>query len=120
MVNGISADIGHLAPQSFTKSSVPINEQAMVQNVIPQQEQSPMTDVQMKEKLTETMEAMNKFIGPMHASLKFELHEDLNEYYVTVVDDVTGNVLREIPPKKMLDMYAAMVENMALFVDRKV
>ncbi|QFK73369.1 flagellar protein FlaG [Pradoshia sp. D12] len=79
-----------------------------------------MTDVQMKEKLTETTEAMNKFIGPMHASLKFELHEDLNEYYVTVVDDATGNVLREIPPKKMLDMYAAMVENMALFVDRKV
>ena len=120
MVNGISADVGQLASQSFTKSAGPIKEQALVQNVIPQQEQSPMTDVQMKVKLTETTEAMNKFIGPMHASLKFELHEDLNEYFVTVVDDATGNVLREIPPKKMLDMYAAMVENMALFVDRKV
>ena len=120
MLNAISAGVDHLATQSFTKSTGPIKEQALIHNVIPQQEQSPMSDIQMKEKLVETTEAMNRFIGPMHASLKFELHEDLNEYYVTVVDDITGNVLREIPSKKMLDMYAAMVENMALFVDRKV
>ena len=96
MVNGISADVGHLATQSFTKSPGPVREQAMTQNVIPQQEQSPMTDIQIKEKLVETTAAMNKFIEPMHASLKFEFHEDLDEYYVTVVDDATGNVLREI------------------------
>ena len=120
MVNGVSADVGRLSAQSFVKSTGSVNEQALNQNLIPQQDQSPMTDVQLKEKVVETTEAMNRFIGPMHASLKFELHEDLNEYYVTVVDDATGNVLREIPPKKLLDLYAAMVENMALFVDRKV
>ncbi len=65
-------------------------------------------------------DALNKFLEPTKASLKFEFHEKLEEYYVTLVDSNTKEVIREIPPKKMLDIYAAMAEFMGLIVDKKI
>lgn len=65
-------------------------------------------------------EKMNDFIEPIIRDLKFVYHEDLHEYYVTIVDPTTDEVIREIPPKKLLDMYYAMAEYMGLLVDEKV
>lgn len=73
-----------------------------------------------EEKLTEVVDSMNEFLQASHTSLKFVLHEELNEYYVTLVDDVTQEVVKEIPSKKMLDMYAAMTEFVGLMVDKKI
>ncbi|MEK4443193.1 MULTISPECIES: flagellar protein FlaG [Niallia] len=73
-----------------------------------------------KAQLDEVIESMNAFMQPSHTSLKFELHEKLNDYYVTVIDDETQEVVREIPSKKMLDMYAAMKEFMGLAIDEKI
>jgi flagellar protein FlaG len=73
-----------------------------------------------KERLDDIIEGMNEFLQPSNTSLKFELHEKLNEYYVTIVDDITHEVVKEIPSKKMLDMYAAMTEFVGLMVDKKI
>lgn len=73
-----------------------------------------------EEQVTEVIESMNKFLQASHTSLKFELHEELNEYYVTLVDDVTQEVVKEIPSKKLLDVYAAMTEFLGLMVDKKI
>ena len=74
---------------------------------------------QNKEKVNEVIESMNKFMQPSHTSLKFELHEKLNDYYVQVIDDDTKEVVREIPSKKVLDMYAVMKEFIGLMIDEK-
>lgn len=63
---------------------------------------------------------LNEFIEPLRTNLKFEYHEKLNDYYVTVVNPITDEVIREIPSRKMLDMYAAMAEVMGLLVDEKI
>ncbi|RSD25195.1 flagellar protein FlaG [Mesobacillus subterraneus] len=73
-----------------------------------------------KEKVEEIVSKMNKFMENSPTSLKFEFHEKLNEYFVKIVDDKTKEVVREIPPKKMLDFYAAMTEFLGLMVDKKV
>ena len=73
-----------------------------------------------KEQLDEVIDSINAFMKPSTTSLKFELHEKLNDYYVTVIDDDTKEVIREIPSKKMLDMYAAMKEFMGLVIDEKI
>ncbi|MFT8321005.1 MAG: flagellar protein FlaG [Bacillus sp. (in: firmicutes)] len=70
-------------------------------------------------KLNDIVQGMNEFMEPSHTSVKFQLHEKLNEYYVTIVDDVTDEVVKEIPSKKFLDMYAAMTEFVGLVVDKK-
>ncbi|MTH53707.1 flagellar protein FlaG [Bacillus mangrovi] len=72
-----------------------------------------------KEKLEKIVASLNEFMAPANTHTQFVLHEKLNEYYVTVVDDVTKEVVREIPNRKVLDMYAAMTEFVGLFVDEK-
>nr|WP_311284931.1 flagellar protein FlaG [Rossellomorea marisflavi] len=38
---------------------------------------------------------------------------------MTIVDDLTQEVVKEIPAKKFLDMHADMAEFMGLLVDKK-
>lgn len=73
-----------------------------------------------KEKLEKVIIAMNDMLKPAHTSSKFVLHEKLNDYYVQIVDEVTQEVVKEIPNKKFLDMYAEMIDFMGIFVDKKI
>ena len=66
------------------------------------------------------VQSLNEFISPINTHLKFEFHEELKEYYVTIIDTLSNEVIKEIPPKKVLDMYAAMAEYLGLLVDRKI
>jgi flagellar protein FlaG len=72
-----------------------------------------------KEKLEHMVKGLNEFVQATNTSLKFELHEELQEYYVTVVDH-NQEVVKEIPSKKMLDMYAAMAKFVGILVDKKI
>lgn len=73
-----------------------------------------------REKVKEFVDSMNKFMEASPTALKFEFHEKLNEYYVRIIDEKTKETVREIPPKKMLDFYAAMTEFIGLMVDKKI
>jgi flagellar protein FlaG len=73
-----------------------------------------------KEKVEEIVDSINKFLEASPTALKFELHEKLNEYYVKIIDEKTKETVREIPSKKMLDIYAAMTEFIGLMVDKKI
>jgi flagellar protein FlaG len=73
-----------------------------------------------KEKLKEVVKGLNEFLQPSHTSLKFKLHDELKEYYVQIINERTNEVIREIPPKKLLDIYAAMMEFVGLIVDKKI
>lgn len=73
-----------------------------------------------KDKMKKIVKGLNDFLQPSQTSLKFELHEKLNEYYVQIIDGNTHEVVKEIPPKKMLDIYVAMMENIGLIVDEKI
>ncbi|MBY6271402.1 MAG: flagellar biosynthesis protein FlaG [Bacillaceae bacterium] len=81
--------------------------------------ETPQQDLP-KEKLEEVVKGLNEFLQPSHTSIKFELHDELQEYYVQVIDERTNEVIREIPPKKLLDIYAAMMEFVGLIVDKKI
>ncbi|WP_249871314.1 flagellar protein FlaG [Oceanobacillus saliphilus] len=73
-----------------------------------------------KENLEMAISKFNDFIEPLRRNLKFELHDRLDKYYVTVIDSSTNEVIKEIPPKKMLDMYAEMADFMGFLIDKKI
>jgi flagellar protein FlaG len=85
-----------------------------------EEKQSQPNDQKKKEKLEAVVKGLNDFLQPAHTSIKFNLHEKLNEYYVTVIDDKTKEVIKEIPAKKLLDMYADMAERVGLLVDKRI
>ena len=84
-----------------------------------EQTQLPL-DQPSKEQLEKAVKGINDFIETSNTHIQFKLHEKLNEYYVTVVDNDTKEVVREIPSKKVLDVYAAMTEFIGLIVDKKI
>ncbi len=87
---------------------------------IQDKQQDGQQDLVTKGKVETAVEKLNNFVEPSLSDLQFVFHEDLHEYYVTVVDPLTKEVIKEIPPKKMLDMYAAMAEYMGFFIDKKI
>ncbi len=95
-------------------------EQPTSQQMMAKQEEERISKEISKENLEEVVKGMNEFLQPSHTSLKFNVHEDLKEYYVQLIDERTKEVVREIPPKKLLDMYAAMMKFVGLIVDRKI
>ncbi|WP_349408631.1 flagellar protein FlaG [Pseudalkalibacillus sp. SCS-8] len=73
-----------------------------------------------KEALDEKVSDMNEMLIPTETSLRFQLHEQSDEYYVQIIDDKTNEVIREIPDRKFLEMYAAMAELVGIVVDEKI
>jgi flagellar protein FlaG len=73
-----------------------------------------------KEQLEEVVKSLNEFVQPTHTSIQFELHEESQEYYVKVMDEGTKEVIREIPSRKLLDIYAAMTQFLGLMFDQKI
>lgn len=73
-----------------------------------------------KEQVEKIVESMNQFVSASNTHVKFEFHEKLNDYYVTVINSTTNDVIKEIPSKKTLDMYASILEYMGILVDKKI
>jgi flagellar protein FlaG len=104
-------------PLQYSDNSGPTTEtkSVMQDNLMMKQNQEPTGN-----EIKTAVNKLNDFIEPLRTNLKFELHDELNEYYVTVVDPNTNEVIKEIPSKKILDMYAAMGEYMGFLVDKKI
>lgn len=51
---------------------------------------------------------LNEFMEYSQKNSKFVFHEELDRYYVEVVDAKTQEVIKEIPPKELLDAYYEM------------
>ncbi|MFD0824974.1 flagellar protein FlaG [Neobacillus sp. M.A.Huq-85] len=84
-----------------------------------QQTEQPDQKVNTKDKTKKVIDSMNEFLRASNSHLKFQFHEDLQKYYAVIVDDQTNEVIKEIPPKKLLDMYASMEKYLGLLVDKK-
>ncbi|MBR7797885.1 flagellar protein FlaG [Agaribacter marinus] len=82
--------------------------------------QQNQTEEVIGKQLETAISKLNNFIEPLRTDLRFKYHEKLNEYYVTVVNPLTDEIIKEIPPKKMLDMYAEMAEFMGILIDEKI
>ncbi|MGE7945719.1 flagellar protein FlaG [Lysinibacillus sp. NPDC093688] len=73
-----------------------------------------------KEKLQQAVDVVNEFLEINHSSSKFIYHEGLERYYVTIVNRETEEVVKEIPPKKLLDAFYEMQKMVGMIVDEKI
>ena len=73
-----------------------------------------------KAKLQEAVSMMNEILETNDNTSRFQYHEGLDRYYVTVVDKNTDEVIKEIPPKKLLDAFYEMQKMIGVKVDEKI
>lgn len=71
-------------------------------------------------KVQEAVNRMNEMLKVNHSASKFMYHEGLERYYVTVVNKNTNEVVKEIPPKKILDAFYEMQKMLGMIVDEKI
>lgn len=73
-----------------------------------------------EEELIYAIEKANKSVKIYDRKLEFSIHEKTKEIIVKVIDTNTDEVIREIPPEKILDMVARLWEMAGILVDEKV
>ncbi len=80
----------------------------------------PDTTEETKVKVQEAVNKMNEMLEVNHSASKFMYHEGLERYYVTVVNRDTEEIVKEIPPKKLLDAFYEMQKMLGMIVDEKI
>ena len=71
------------------------------------------------EDLSVAVEKANKVLFKNNSHLQFRIHEKTKDVMVKIINDDIGEVLKEIPSEKMLDMVAKLWEIAGIFVDEK-
>lgn len=90
----------------------PNSQEQMFEDGVPIQEVS-------KEKIENALRDINTKIRPTHTECQFSYHEETKRIAIKVLDQDTGEVIREIPPEKTLDMIAKTLELAGILVDEK-
>lgn len=73
-----------------------------------------------EEEIKSAIGSVNKAINPYDRKLEFSIHEATRYISVKVIDTNTDEVIREIPPEKILDMVAKLWEMAGIIVDKKI
>jgi len=99
-----------------------------VDGVAPQPVQSGSTEVQSSgdggrevtnDVLQQAIDSANAALTGSGRELDIRFHEATNRTVVTVYDTETREVIREIPPERVLDAHANMLELAGLLVDTR-
>ncbi|HEY9900166.1 MAG TPA: flagellar protein FlaG [Pantanalinema sp.] len=71
-----------------------------------------------KQMLAQAVDQVDQLMTTFNESLRFKVHEDTKRTIVTVVNQDTGEVIREIPSEKFLDLVAMFQKQLSgLLVD---
>lgn len=97
---------------------------AQVQGQMPQVNDNQFSSIaQMNESQKETIAELNKAIeaiqGPQK-SFEISVHKETHAIMIKVLNKETGELIREVPPEKILDLAAHMMEITGMIIDKKV
>lgn len=105
----------NIAKQSINQSKIVTSEMQETQK----SEETWKEDLS-PDKAKKMTESLNDFLETTSTKLRYEFHEKLEKYYVTLVNSETDQVVREIPNKKLMDMYASMLDFIGVLIDKKI
>lgn len=73
-----------------------------------------------KEKILESIDKVNKRLQVFDRKLEISVHEKTREVMVKVIDTTTDEIIRELPPEKVLDNLASRRELIGLLMNKKI
>ena len=83
------------------------------------QQENPQEIIFSKEELQKKADEINDYVLGYNAQFSFKVHEGTGRTFVRMIDMQTHDVIKEIPPEKMLDVVAGIWDLMGIAVDRK-
>ncbi|WP_042170068.1 flagellar protein FlaG [Paenibacillus gorillae] len=119
-ISSINTTGGNLADKNL--SSGPVKE-TVVNNTI-NVENVPMKGIisttDESEKVKKTIDRIMQSIQGPNTTVERSVHEATNHILYKVKDKETGEVIREIPEEKLLDLVAKQLELNGILIDEKV
>lgn len=82
-------------------------------------QEKPQEIVFSKEELQKKVDEINDYVLGYNAQFSFKVHEGTGRTFVRMIDMQTHDVIKEIPPERMLDVVAGIWDLMGIAVDRK-
>lgn len=78
------------------------------------------TDVQVdKKELKNALDKLTKFISDDNTKVEYEFHKKFNhDLMIKIINKDTNQVLLEVPPKKILDIVAKMMDMVGVLFDK--
>ncbi|MCY6370421.1 flagellar protein FlaG [Clostridium ganghwense] len=74
-----------------------------------------------EQNIKKAVDKLNKFLEGEKTHVEYERHDKFkSEFIIRIINDTTKEVIKEIPPKKMLDMVAEMCKLAGVMFDEKV
>ncbi|WP_028574714.1 flagellar protein FlaG [Desulfonatronovibrio hydrogenovorans] len=73
-----------------------------------------------QDKLTSAVTSISQYVSSMGVKLKFNIHEESDQYQVEVVNPENDKVIRKIPPDELLDLAVSIEKMLGLFVNRNL
>ncbi len=73
-----------------------------------------------EDELIRNIESANEKFVAFDRRFEFSIHEKTKQIMVKVIDVTTDEIIREIPPEKILDLVAAIWEISGIIVDERV
>lgn len=117
MVNEISAGTLQAMPRSATEANRSPQPPASAATSTPvaetdrKEQKAPATTAQPSaEELKQAVDKANSFLQSVQRGLQFRVDKDTNTTVVKVVDSESGEVVRQIPPERTLEMLKEMSE----------
>jgi uncharacterized FlaG/YvyC family protein len=71
-------------------------------------------------KINRIAEAMDNYVRSVKRELKIQVHSETGDIMVKVISQESGKVIREIPPKELLDLAARMEEMTGTLLNENV
>ena len=73
-----------------------------------------------EEEAIELIEKANNQFVAYDRKFEFSIHEKTRQIMIKVLDSTTNEVIKELPPEKVLDIVAGIWEVAGIMVDRKI
>lgn len=69
--------------------------------------------------IKKAVDKFNKLLEDKSSHVEYEVYGKFNDLNIKIIDDKTKEVIKEIPPKKLIDMIDKLCELAGVFVDQK-
>jgi flagellar protein FlaG len=73
-----------------------------------------------EKELKNAVDKLNKFLEDNNTHAEYEYHDKFkHDLMIRIVDNESGKVIQEVPPRKILDMVSKMLEIVGVLIDKK-
>jgi flagellar protein FlaG len=96
------------------------NSQELPRIVVDRKNETPSSREEIpREEVEKVLDKLNRLMGLIDKRLEFSIHDKSHKVMVKIIDKETGEVINEIPPKKVLDMLSSITDIVGVLVDKR-